>query len=436
MAPFYSLVTNRLQYQDVWGNLKIPLFDDVDYTSSPDGWLHLDPLAETQFTALIGIPFTKPQSTGNTSFLVQSWYWDLENATRWGNTSMGTLLTAKTEYNGSTLLSNYSGASSLWQFAIPAKLLDTQSVSNIPLTFEVDCTGLQWGLNSSAKYSFDNTTIDMNDRSETIKKAVRLDALLTQKFVELNVTCTPSACVTIDIRQIAMDPTYPARRASDMGFFRTFFLYHLVRAFPSGHINYGGALEAYLYDPTQNPFSVLGAPHDFFHTLTPMDARTLAVRLSQIINTFWIVDQEFTNVIGAFGKNLAEGFKGTMTQVYVRNATVTSLTAEDIFYCDYTWFAMLCIATFVMLSAAVASPVIESFQLAPDSTDFLSALTLKGGRDMMEGGTYLDLDERTRLLKDIVLKIGDGRPEDDEVGKIVIGRETEVCDLRKGRLYE
>ncbi|KAF1991237.1 hypothetical protein K402DRAFT_389416 [Aulographum hederae CBS 113979] len=96
---------------------------------------------------------------------------------------------------------------------------------------------------------------------------------------------------------------------------------------------------------------------------------------------------------------------------------------------------MLCLSTLMILLAAIAAPILSAFQLAPDCTDFLSALTLSEGCELMEGGTYLDLNARARLLKDVRLKIGDGDPGGD-VGKVVIGREADLEDLKGGRLYQ
>lgn len=317
----------------------------------------------------------------------------------------------------------------MWQFATPAKLLDAGAATNIPLTFEVDCSGTTSPLNNSIKYNF-NETNDPDDTPGTVWKAVRLDALLTQRFVELMVTCTTSACNTTAIRQINMSNNYPSEQ--DRYYFMGWLLPHLANAFPIEHINYNGALEAYLYDPTRNSYSVLNQLPGSLKSIADLDTQTLAFRLGQILNTFWIVDQQFNNVAGEFNASDYELVKAHA----IKNATIISTIDENIFYCDPTWFALLCLSTLVMLLAAIASPLIEVFQLAPDSTDFLSALTLKGGKDMMEGGTYLNADKRTRLLKDMILKIRDGRPEDDEVGKIVISQEGEVGNLRRGRLYE
>jgi hypothetical protein len=105
-----------------------------------------------------------------------------------------------------------------------------------------------------------------------------------------------------------------------------------------------------------------------------------------------------------------------------------------IFHCDRIWVGLIIISTLVMLCAAIITTILSFFRRASDVTDALSALSLNSGIPLMRDGSYLDATQRTRVLKDVRLKLGDACP-DEPVGRIVIGQDTGVGDLKKGRLY-
>jgi hypothetical protein len=107
--------------------------------------------------------------------------------------------------------------------------------------------------------------------------------------------------------------------------------------------------------------------------------------------------------------DVAGGFNVSDTDVVlaksVRNSTVTVTKSENLLYCDHTWMALLCLSALMMLFAATASAVLSFLRIAPDSTDFLSALSLNSGTTLLGDGTFLDANKRIRLLKDVKLKL-------------------------------
>ena len=81
MAPFLSIASTTDNPQDTWGYLKVPFLDKLGLEAGPDGWKQIPVDEELQYTALSGIPFSIPHVSGNTTFQIQTWYWQLDNAT-------------------------------------------------------------------------------------------------------------------------------------------------------------------------------------------------------------------------------------------------------------------------------------------------------------------------------------------------------------------
>ena len=253
--------------------------------------------------------------------------------------------------------------------------------------------------------------------------SVRLDAALTRRAVQLNVTCTISSCYVTTIRDTILDANYDI--GSDMSQFRNHFLPRLTQAFPDaneGSTVYG-VLEAYLWDSSQSPCNVL---YHFKGDLTRLDSQTLARRLSQILNTFWIVDYQIFNAAGGFAFSDQSSFAATSTEGHgpLGNSNVTTMSAQNFLRGSNAWFTLLCMSTLVMLFASITSAVLTFLRIAPDATNLLSALTLSGGKSVLRSGSYLDGDERIRLLK-----------ADEDIGQAMNGRDGEVGALKKGRLY-
>jgi hypothetical protein len=88
-----------------------------------------------------------------------------------------------------------------------------------------------------------------------------------------------------------------------------------------------------------------------------------------------------------------------------------------------------------MFSFAILSALLHYISIGPDNIDFVSALTQRHGLEIPNTRSFLDGDEKTRLLKDIKLKIGDVAAK-DSVGFITIDTERTLGSLKAGRHYQ
>ncbi|KAK8118438.1 uncharacterized protein PG998_003064 [Apiospora kogelbergensis] len=430
LAAFLPLAKTGPSFQDTWGNIKIPLLKDTNNTSNADGWRGVSWHPDMQYSSLIGIPLSLPPSHGNMSFTMETWYWELENSTLWGANTSQPLLLATHEYNNSFLLANYTGESGLWQLAIPMSLSQTAvraanidplgyaniSISEIPVTFEVQ------------KPRFYPTK---NNKGYNL----RLEASLVQKHVELNVSCTVTSCNVTDIRTNQTANENQSRLNQD--YFLLGFLNNFRNAFPTNYdgMSSSGALEAYLANPSQNSWIPVEGGQAPGTNLIDIGAEDLGRRLTQVINAYWMVDTQSFQAVGGFNASSDANSPWLgVSQGPIRNSTVTATNYQGYLHCDYRWATALCISSIMLLLAALASTILSFFRLAPDCTDFLSALTLNDGRMMLEGGSSLDEYDRVRLLKDVRLKIGDSRSW-EQIGHTSIAQDRHVGDLKKKRLY-
>ncbi|KAK8128623.1 hypothetical protein PG984_009731 [Apiospora sp. TS-2023a] len=359
------------------------------------------------------------------TFIMESWYWELENATVWETNSRGPLLQGIYEYNNTKLLTNFTGVDDLWQVAIP-KFFNSSLHSAIPFTFEATTV-----VPLSYHNSLDVSYIYGSKNQSLAEPTVRLEALLVQKHVNLNVSCTVLSCNVTNLQSRNEASEYDS--AGDRNYLLKYLFPHFRGAFQLEHSGSpkSGVLEAYLYDPSQNPYNVLNE-HYFDIGLTNVSAEDLGRRLTQVLNAYWIVDNQFLNAAGGF--NGTSDRYWSLQSKYLRNSTVTIANYQDFLLCDNGWAAILCISSIMLLLAALASAILSFFRLAPDCTDFLSALTLHDGRLMLEGGSSMDEYERVRLLKDVRLKVGDVRSW-EQVGQTLIAQDGHVGDLRKKPIY-
>ncbi|KAH8170429.1 hypothetical protein LIA77_09210 [Sarocladium implicatum] len=419
LTPFLS--QNRHASQDTWGNVKIPLASESERRDAdPNGWVQLDTRTDREYSSLVGIPSSKLNTSANMSFAMNTWYWEPLNEKLWANGTSAPLLQLSSDPGNTALLTNFTSIYKLWQFAFPKDWLPNFNTSTVPLTFELAPFGRML-----------QNTLDVTYEYGTGKnQSVRLDFEIQRRPVELNVTCASSTCHVTAIRNTSLPSGY--RSVDDMQYFKTYFLSHLSGAFPVEHHGtpFSGALEAYLLAPTEFPYTVL--QQSFYDlNLGDLDAHTLAHRLCQVLNSYWVVDNQFEQVAGGFNAS------DVVLKNYdvFKNSSVTTFEAKPFLKANDFWFSVFCVSSLTMTLGSIISAALVFLRLAPDALDFLSTITLHGERHSMPGdNSYMSFDEKVRLYRDVRFSIGDIRPG-EKVGQVAIGQGGELGALQRGRLY-
>lgn len=173
--------------------------------------------------------------------------------------------------------------------------------------------------------------------------------------------------------------------------------------------------------------------------LTMLEPGILSERLTRLFNSYWLAGA--FPVYVAAGGALSGGVNiSTLGQTYMIYNTSANIVAalEDIYVCDDVWLAFLVVSSLVLCICGIVSTIVGVFNISPDIFGFVSTLT----RDnplvpQAYGGSGLDGDSRTRLMKGVKVRLGDVEPDRD-VGHIALADMAlvNVKRLRKGRLYD
>lgn len=116
--------------------------------------------------------------------------------------------------------------------------------------------------------------------------------------------------------------------------------------------------------------------------------------------------------------------------------TGNSTTPIKKYKASWPWLIILFLASFIMLLAAIASIVYNYITTIPDYLGHVSSLVQESRfATGVEGHAGLDGLERTRLMKDRMVRFGDVGGLSDEVGVLGIGDVEGTRRVRRGKLY-
>jgi hypothetical protein len=141
--------------------------------------------------------------------------------------------------------------------------------------------------------------------------------------------------------------------------------------------------------------------------------------------TGWIPDE---GALPSSLSNITAPFVGALT-------TATFSQTTEVYRADCAWVAILFVTSIVLLFVGVVGVILEHLTTAPDVFDPVAAWTYDNRYlGIPQTGTTLDRLERVRLLKGVVVMVGDVHG-DYENGKIGVGRKKITEKLKRGRLY-
>ncbi|KAI5200955.1 hypothetical protein E4T39_05451 [Aureobasidium subglaciale] len=118
------------------------------------------------------------------------------------------------------------------------------------------------------------------------------------------------------------------------------------------------------------------------------------------------------------------------------NTTITM--TDEVYKCNYFWFALLLVSSCILLMLGSAGTALSHLCHAPDMMGFVSSFTYNNPYMVIPpGGESLGAMERARQLRDVKVKIGDARMN-DEVGHVVfatLDRADSIGDLSPTKHY-
>lgn len=160
--------------------------------------------------------------------------------------------------------------------------------------------------------------------------------------------------------------------------------------------------------------------------LSKVSKSDFEIRLGQVLNTIYLASISPYSMLG----NLTNGNASTISN------KGQETRFESRYRVNWAFFAVFAAACVLLFVSAVAAITLKVLAPAPDILGYVSSLTRDNPYvDIPEGGSTLGGVERSLLLKDMKLRLGDVAPEDDRVGHIGIGSVDRVKQLYVGRLY-
>lgn len=209
---------------------------------------------------------------------------------------------------------------------------------------------------------------------------------------------------------------------------------------------------------------------DIYVDLADVSPELLSRRLSLVLNSYYQLSTQSSGYFGGLTTNLSAYGPDTLpvtdanaylpanlsitntsyarwNQKFMQNvwfmtspfmgATTTAdiATSNEIFVCNFAWFALLVASSSVVFVTGVIAIVLKRKTLGPEMFGFVSSMTYENPwLRIPSGGTMLDGMERARLLKDVEVCIGDVRGN-EEVGHIAVAAGVPIRKLERGRLY-
>lgn len=294
---------------------------------------------------------------------------------------------------------------------------------------------------------------------------------LAQSHVEAAIRCNGDHCTTVRLRTSLTDTRPTKLTGMEHGTIINGFAKHFPLAVSS---TVGSSpTEVFISNSSVFPF-IQQVGHlstgTSYVDLSHLSPELFSRRLSLVMNTFYQLSMQPTGYFGALSTNLSsygpDTLPSTDLNVYLpsnlsatdhtfldwyyefeRNiqdirspfigATTTAITSykSEIFVCNFAWLSLLLTSSTVILLTGIVALFLKGKTLGPEMFGFVSSMTYENPYvKIPTGGSMLDAMERTRLLKDIPVRVGDVRGE-EQVGHIALAAGIPVRKLERGRLY-
>jgi hypothetical protein len=441
MSAMFAPEANRNSSQDIYGNIKIPMLEELAIGS--DGWADIDHNQTVTYSSLLGVPVVGQPTDGNGSYeftLTASYFrpdcymlsnlpWDDPRKEEYGGLAYG---------NNRSFFILGQHNEDKWRRG------DTLIRNNT----RVNATRLVFG---SRNYD--------DGPSDTIGYTWA-ECYLTTTHVDALVNCIGPSCRATRIRHSIL-PQRPKNLTVFDGtgvttisnFFNSFGV-------SAGSATAGGqcsAIERYINDPATAFVSIVSDCVYLFRT----PRNIFSTRLGQLMNTFWGAGLTPTRYsYSNFSQiqpppDVAWRTKDNNTMLLGDTDLPLNISAPflamraytDVIYKDeryflsWGWFAVFICSTVVLMVISMVGAVVQWITIAPDVLGYVSSFT----RDnpfvrldaMGDVACTQDGIERAKALKDLRVRLADVSPG-EEVGHVafVAGDYLEGAGkLRRGRSY-
>lgn len=287
--------------------------------------------------------------------------------------------------------------------------------------------------------------------SEEVDTSSTATCEIATTYVESEVRCTGSSCRVARLRRSQKPHPPPAWTYLDgdgciiWRFFSGDFLYAMS---PKTSSDLPTMTQGYIKKPDDPS---LGQSYE--KPMADIGKEAFEVCFAQLLNTFWLTNIGFTTITG--GEDLDSMWlkpednnkvptltsPNTSPVNFTKHGHTTMQTHRlvDVVQCHTGWLFALLLTSAVLMLASVMPTGVRIFARGPRFELSVSTVVRDNPYvDVPAGGSALDSARRSRLLKDLKVKLGDVCPEKGtgHLAVASIDGERAVDDVRRDRIYD
>ena len=449
---------------DIWGNLKVPLMSSLalDASSNGTGWYDIEAFTEdVPYSSLIGIPVGNLPRTGNTTFTVESSYFDIGCyslslspyvPTTESFTSPSNIDISATESKEAPRLMQipnntfYGKQDPESSFTIGIdRYIDWKAGSLASIWDEGMSSYIKNVTGNDKRFFGEAQTFLFESKLAPVFPGVENPATVAycniqRIYVESAVICVedPSSMRKPQCSVTAIRESQLKHQPSDI----TPFLFpSILGQFSSSLAHSQGQLEGSGYSLTEKYLNNTDTPllvQDFGMRLFNLDKEVFSQRLTQVVNTYYMASLFPSAMVGGLDTQLPTYMVSQYTSSPIKRATTGTVTSlqTDLYAINISWLIVFLATSTVMLAAATISSVLAYFTTIPDVLGYASSLT----RDTAyfphsAKGSVLDGLTRSRKLKDQKVRLGDVRCN-EQIGLLAFSEADAATRAEKKKLYQ
>jgi hypothetical protein len=422
ISALVAPLATKTAYQDLFGNLKVPLLEDFDATSrfrDEDGWYSTESEHALPYSSLIGLSTAGIPADGRTLLNIETSYLYFD------------CLLTRQDYD-----------------------FDKSNPDKYPILHQ-NFTWDRWGDGNCNNGDGNGMALALgvdpernaSDPSTGPRKilfgsrgdeaASTAECSVTTTYTEVSYGCNGKACLPVAIRRsrVPQGPTTTTWFDAGSGNTPTWeaaFCSGFINATELGTINpyHSSVLTRFLMDP-DNPFADPGVRPTFANLTNDVFSR----RFTQLLNTYLLAHTSPVSVSGDFTGLLSGAGEGNG---YISNTTAEQQTTENVLGYDPRWLVVLIASSFVMLAAGIATVILNLMRRGPEILDSFTSMLRENPYVHEEIGLSTeDASEKVRRLRKTRVMLGDVRPL-EATGYVAVTTRTGgdgVQPLRSRRLY-
>ena len=391
-AALFERYDEQSGSMDIWNNVKIPTIEPLIAfgEQNSEGWLSVDANSSIAYSSLVGIPVSGLNISANTTFNIESYYLVLDCPTlSTQDHGPGTLVPEggflveiegilPSNEDSSTL---YAGADSYPSLEPPKVGFASGSTINADQDFIANCT-------------------------------------MSRSSVESNVLCNGMSCNVVRMRKSRYDTRPPAYTSLATQSQADLFAKDWTGSagtLPGGQ---SSPTEFFLEDPTLKHLMIPGQlqGNADMAGIQPQDFSQV---FSLLFNTYWqcwlMPYWQTGNLPSNITQFNEESFQGNFSVPMVVNSTGATFTlSAEVYVCDKYWASTLIVISSILVCCTLAGALLDYRTSSPKIFGYVSSLTRDNPYfDQPTGGSVLDGLKRSKILRDVKVRIQDVAGEEE-----------------------